>query len=109
LTGLDTVRSIWDFDDLISPYNGFQGALDYYTRSSSQHFIDRIEIPTLIIHAQDDPFIPMTPFAGEKLRSNPWIIFLNPRHGGHVAFCGKLRRTRIVPGLRTAQSSFAAA
>jgi predicted alpha/beta-fold hydrolase len=93
LVGLDEVRSLWEFDELMGHHNGFDGALDYYTRSSSRRFIGRIEVPTLIIHAQDDPFIPMSAFAEESLNSNPWIIFLNPEHGGHVAFCSKASET----------------
>jgi uncharacterized protein len=93
LSGLDRVRSLWDFDELVGHHNGFSGALDYYTKSSSRRFVDRIHVPTLIIHAQDDPFIPMTAFADESLRANPWIILLNPEHGGHVAFCGRSSET----------------
>lgn len=89
LGGLERVRSIWDFDELMSPYYGFQNALDYYTNASSGRFIGRIEIPALIIHAQDDPFIPMSGFRDEVLSTSPWIIFLNPRSGGHVAFCAR--------------------
>ena len=89
LQGLDEVRSLWDFDELVGHYNGFDGALDYYTKSSSRSFIGRIEAPTLIIHAQDDPFIPMSAFTEASLETNPWIVFLNPANGGHVAFCGR--------------------
>ncbi len=92
LRGLERVRSMWDFDELMSPYYGFRSALDYYTNSSSGRFIRSIEIPALIIHAQDDPFIPMSAFGDEVLTTSPWIVFLNPRRGGHVAFCARRSR-----------------
>ena len=62
LTGLDEVRTIKEFDDRFTARaHNFAGADDYYYRSSSIRVIDRIRIPTLIIHAEDDPFIPFAP------------------------------------------------
>ena len=52
-------RTFWDFDDLVTgPVHGFTGAADYYTRSSSIGFIERIAVPTLLLNAMDDPFLP---------------------------------------------------
>src|SRR5437667_8311472 len=56
-SGLRGIRSIEQFDDAyIAPAFGFAGANDYYAKASSLAFIGRIRIPTLIIHANDDPF-----------------------------------------------------
>jgi len=53
------LRRIYEFDDrIVAADNGFTGAEDYYARSSARNFLDAIEIPTLIIHALDDPWIP---------------------------------------------------
>ena len=86
---LGRIKSIWDFDELTAPLNGFADALDYYTRASAQVFLDRIKVPSLIIHAKDDPFIPFEPFEKIDGLHNPWITLLSTPSGGHVAFCGK--------------------
>jgi predicted alpha/beta-fold hydrolase len=89
LSRLAHVRSLWDFDEVMSPYNGFQGALDYYERASSLPGLPLIKVPTLIIHAQDDPFIPFDAFTDRRLIENDSITLLAPKHGGHVAFFGR--------------------
>src|SRR5262249_32073813 len=59
LSKLSMVQTIRDFDEYFTAaVHGFADANDYYEKSSSIHVIDRIRLPTLIIHAQDDPFIP---------------------------------------------------
>jgi len=80
-------RSIREFDEIITArYSGFTGADDYYRRSSAARVIDKIAVPTLVIHAQDDPFIRILPETREKLMSNPQITLIEPEHGGHCAF-----------------------
>lgn len=83
------VRTIRDFDERFTALaHGFEGADDYYTKSSAIGVIHNIQIPTLIIHAQDDPFIPFAPLRSKALLENPHILLLAPEHGGHVAFVG---------------------
>jgi predicted alpha/beta-fold hydrolase len=92
LSKLTSVRSLRDFDEYFTaPSHGFANANDYYQRSSSIHNIGRIRIPTLIIHAQDDPFIPFGPLACAELLENPNILLLDPAQGGHVAFISSNR------------------
>ena len=51
--------SLWQFDDdFTAPRYGYAGAEDFYGANSSQHFLGGIRAPTLLIHAQDDPFVP---------------------------------------------------
>jgi predicted alpha/beta-fold hydrolase len=51
--------TFWEFDEAVTaPLHGFQNAADYYARSSSIAFIERVTVPTLILCARDDPFIP---------------------------------------------------
>ncbi len=81
--------SIYDFDDAVTaPVHGFAGAHDYYTRSSSIGFLDRIRVPTLLLSAVDDPFLP--PDVLEEVRSiaasNPALEIEFTAHGGHVGF-----------------------
>jgi hypothetical protein len=89
--GLRRVRRMWDFDDAVAPYNGFRDALDYYTRASALPLLARIQVPTLIIHAQDDPFIPFASFADPALAANAQVLLVAPAHGGHVGFWGRRR------------------
>jgi uncharacterized protein len=80
-------RSIREFDDVITArYCGFTGAQDYYTRAAAARVIDRIAVPTLVIHAKDDPFIRLLPETRAKMLANPKITFIETEHGGHCAF-----------------------
>jgi hypothetical protein len=86
-TGLRQIRSIVEFDDrYIAPAFGFADVRDYYAKASAKRFLKQIRIPTLIIHAQDDPFIPFAPLRDAGVATNPYILLLAPEHGGHVAF-----------------------
>jgi predicted alpha/beta-fold hydrolase len=84
---LARVRTLRDFDErYTAPHGGFSDAADYYARSSSLPLIPRIRVPTLIIHAEDDPFIPFDSLRHPSVGANPNLILLAPRHGGHVGF-----------------------
>ena len=81
------LRSLRDFDDQITArYGGFADAQDYYLRAASSRLLDAIAVPTLVIHAQDDPFIRILPDTSEKLMRNPNITYVETEHGGHCAF-----------------------
>jgi predicted alpha/beta-fold hydrolase len=87
LSGLDEVRTLKEFDDRFTARaHNFAGADDYYYRSSSIRVIDQIRIPTLIIHAEDDPFIPFAPLRDPLVANNPYILLVGTKQGGHVAF-----------------------
>jgi predicted alpha/beta-fold hydrolase len=86
----DHLRSLIDFDDRITaPYSGFKGAADYYFRAAAARVLSRIAVPTLILHALDDPFVRLTPESRAKILANPTITLLEPQHGGHCAFLAK--------------------
>lgn len=90
LARLRGLRSIRDFDDRITAfYCGFQGAEDYYRRASAAPWLERISVPTLVIHAKDDPFIAITPQTRARLLANPNIRYLETEHGGHCAFLAR--------------------
>jgi uncharacterized protein len=79
--------TIREFDDVITaPYCGFSGADDYYYRAAATRVIDRIAVPTLVLHAADDPFIRLLPETRQKMKANPHITFVETAHGGHCAF-----------------------
>ncbi len=90
LGDLARVRNVRDFDDAITArFCGFTGAADYYERSSAMHVLEKIRRPTLIVTAQDDPFVPYETFDREALRENPNIQLVAPQHGGHCAFISR--------------------
>ncbi len=81
------VRTLRDFDDKITAYySGFEGATDYYSRSSASNLVDRIAVPTFILHAANDPFIRILPDTRKKILANPHISFLETEDGGHCSF-----------------------
>ena len=88
---LRRARSLVDFDDVVtSRVHGFEGADDYYTRSSSIHFLHGIRRPTLLLSAIDDPFLPaeILDRVREIVAANPALdAEFHPR-GGHVGFVG---------------------
>jgi hypothetical protein len=87
---LGAIRSIRQFDHkIVSRYCGFRDADDYYYRSASARVVDRITVPTLILHAQDDPFIRLRPETRAKISGNPHIRFIETRHGGHCAYLSR--------------------
>jgi len=84
---LERVRSIIDFDDHVTaPAFGYDGALDYYARCSARKYLKAIRVPTLLIQAHDDPFIP---FETYELPPNPALRLIAPEFGGHVAFLSR--------------------
>lgn len=87
LTGLWKIWSIRAFDErYTAPHHGFAGASDYYYRASAMRVIDRVARPALILTAEDDPFVPPTPFRDPKVASNPHLTTVITSHGGHCGF-----------------------
>lgn len=85
-----SLRGVWSirkFDDVYTaPHSGFGNVANYYERASALQFVNRITVPTLIIHAQDDPFIPFGSFRHRDIEANPNVVLLAPEQGGHVGF-----------------------
>jgi uncharacterized protein len=86
---LAAASSFWEFDDAFTgPVHGFAGADDYYTRSSSIHFLSKIHVPTLLFAAEDDPFLP--PVVLERVRQlaegSRVLRAEFTRAGGHVGW-----------------------
>ncbi|WP_232315023.1 YheT family hydrolase [Oceanibaculum pacificum] len=80
-------RDVYEYDDrFIAPGNGFAGAEDYYARCSALGFLATIRVPTLAIHAADDPWIPAAMYRGFDWADNPALTLLLASGGGHVGF-----------------------
>ncbi|MBL8150462.1 MAG: alpha/beta fold hydrolase [Blastocatellia bacterium] len=83
--------SLRSFDNLIvAPFNQFRDADDYYQKSSSAPYLKKINIPTLLIQAKDDPFIPFETFQQTEMSRR--VCLLATRHGGHVGYVGRKNR-----------------
>jgi uncharacterized protein len=81
------IRSLREFDDRITAlYSGFSSADDYYTRAAAARVLDRVAVPSLILHALDDPFIRFTAETRSKIQANPSITLMESERGGHCAF-----------------------
>lgn len=80
---------LWDFDDkVVGPWNGWSGAPEYYAVNSALGFLPRIQVPTLVVHALDDPWIPADAYQDFNWSGTPSLIPAISRHGGHVGFHG---------------------
>jgi predicted alpha/beta-fold hydrolase len=102
LRGIGPIRSIREFDQkIIARYCGFSSADDYYYRAASARVVDRIAVPTLILSAQDDPFIRLSAETRARLLANPHITFVESRHGGHCAFLSR----RSADGIHWAEAT----
>ena len=87
---LAEVETVFDFDDrILAPLMGFADAPDYYRRSMALPLLPQIRVPTLVIHARDDPWIPFRSYRDFDWTSNPRLIPLLPATGGHVGFHGR--------------------
>jgi uncharacterized protein len=84
------VRTIREFDDLVTaPHFGYGTADNYYRLASSGPLLERIRVPTLIIQAVDDPLIPFASFRAAGISENPFLRLLAPAFGGHTGFLGR--------------------
>ena len=89
LDAVRRARTIRDFDDAVTaPVHGFRDAADYYARSSSAGFIADIDVPTLVVHSRDDPFLPETAIPEAALEANPAITAVLTEEGGHQGYVG---------------------
>lgn len=88
---LEECVTLRDFDDKVTaPLHGFGDAENYYRLASSAGYLARIEVPCLIVHAQDDPFHPLNLQAAPQwLTATPNLVWELPRHGGHLGFLGR--------------------
>ncbi len=87
---LEAARNVLEFDEVFTaPRNGFAGAEDYYRRCSGAQFLPEVGVPTLVIHALDDPWIPGEAYRAFDWSAAPDVTPLLPASGGHVGFHGR--------------------
>lgn len=84
---IKTARSVYEFDDRwVAPRNGFSDALDYYSRTAGSRYVPAIQTPTLMIHAMNDPWIPVAPYFEVAKSAPPHVSVRIASGGGHVGF-----------------------
>jgi predicted alpha/beta-fold hydrolase len=85
--GFGPIRTVREFDDAITAPNfGFRDAQEYYEASSAKKVLANLRVPTLLLEAQDDPFVPYASIQAAGAADNPAITLVAPKHGGHCAF-----------------------
>jgi predicted alpha/beta-fold hydrolase len=79
-------NSMHSFDDVVTaPLHGFSGADDYWARASSKPWLRAVAVPTLVINARNDPFIPAASLPGAD-ETSAAVVLEQPGHGGHGGF-----------------------
>jgi uncharacterized protein len=88
--GFGPIRTVREFDEaIIAPQFGYRDADDYYEQASAKQVVANVRVPTLMITAEDDPFIPYALFLAARITENPAIRFVTTQRGGHCAFISK--------------------
>lgn len=101
---LRKIKTLRDFDEYFTgPLHGFSDAAEYYRINSSLQFLDQIEIPTLVLNAQNDPFLSESCFPVKLAKSLDHVHFEFPKHGGHVGFSGPSGQKSFYSELRAVE------
>ena len=80
-------RSFREFDNLVTaPLHGFRDTDDYWTRASSKPHLTGIRVPTLVLNARDDPFLPEHALLAAAQKAAPCVVLEFPATGGHAGF-----------------------
>ncbi|MFO1205682.1 MAG: alpha/beta fold hydrolase [Burkholderiales bacterium] len=84
---IERARTLREFDDAFTaPVHGFRDTDDYWTQASSKPWLPRITVPTLVLNARNDPFLPESALASAREVSSH-VALEYPPEGGHVGFC----------------------
>jgi hypothetical protein len=86
---LAAARTFWEFDDAVTgPVHGFRDAREYYERSSSIAFLQSVAVPTFLLSARNDPFVPpsVVDRVREIAKANPHLHLEVTEAGGHVGW-----------------------
>lgn len=106
LGDLSWIKSFWQFDDhVVARLHGFDGVHDYYQKNSSIGFLRSIQTPTLLIHAEDDPMLPLSILPKKAELSESIQLNVYP-HGGHVGFVSQSVKSGLSYWLEPTITSF---
>jgi uncharacterized protein len=82
-----SARSFREFDDLVTaPLHGFRDVEHYWSAAASGPWLGRIRVPTLLLNARNDPFLPEQALLAAARNAAPCVLLEFPRSGGHVGF-----------------------
>jgi predicted alpha/beta-fold hydrolase len=85
-TAMRRARTLRAFDDIVTaPLHGFRDTDDYWRRASAKPVLGRIEVPTLLLNARNDPFLPQAALPGRD-EVSPSVRLEFPDQGGHAGF-----------------------
>lgn len=77
-------RNLYEFDNIVTaPLHGYRDTDDYWNRASAKHVLTDITVPTLVLNARNDPFLPAHHL---PRTASPHVTLDYPAHGGHVGF-----------------------
>ncbi len=80
-------RTLREFDEAATaPLHGFRDAEHYYREASSGPILPKVRVPTCLLHAMDDPFLPAEAIPRNAVERNPWLVDFFQEKGGHVGF-----------------------
>jgi predicted alpha/beta-fold hydrolase len=100
LEHLPKIRTIYEFDDYYTAqFFGFGTAAEYYRTQSSNQFLEKIRVPTLLVTAKDDPLVPFEVYNHPAIASNPYLRLVAADHGGHIGFISRTRPRFWLDGL----------
>ena len=87
-------RNFMELDEtFVAPRNGYRDAYDYWENCQAIGYLSQIKQPTLLLHAQDDPIVPIGPYLHHDWSRNSWLFPVLTRRGGHVGFHAAGNRT----------------
>lgn len=98
IKGIHKIKNFKEFDDAYTaPLNGFKNAEDYWSKCSSKPFLHTINTPTLLINAQNDPFLSPSCFPFDEVVDHPFLHAIFAPIGGHVGFMLNSKQSWLEP------------
>jgi predicted alpha/beta-fold hydrolase len=105
VSDLDRIRRFRQYDSrIIVPMHGFDDVDGYYWEASAGRLLGRVRVPTLVLHAEDDPMVPIEtvrPWVGDASR---WVKVKLSRHGGHLGWLGGLDESSWIKSWATSEA-----
>lgn len=85
--GFEKIKTFREFDNrYTAPLHHFKDADDFYQKASAENYLRNIELPSLLVNAANDPFLPKECYPVDICRKHPHLSFEIPKKGGHVGF-----------------------
>ena len=80
-------RCFREFDNVVTAsLHGFRDVDHYWSEAASGPWLERIRVPTLVLNARNDPFLPEQALLAAARKASPCVVLEFPRTGGHAGF-----------------------